>query len=194
MGSGRNTGARVLRPSTHEKKVARAPDSAGVGPSRMGRVVSGGGRVEPPRPAPLAYLDSCPAAALDPTCARPSRPSAQGSGVLGAGTRRRIGHAPPLCGRASGQYGDAIVAGVADATVGGSRENGAAAGVGQGLVARQPGRAGVAQGAQPPRQAGRRLSHRGVPFAEQKSLAESHRAQRGAWQAGHCRTGSQVAC
>ena len=79
-------------------------------------------------------------------------------------------------------------------TVGGGRENSAVDGVGQCLVARQPGRAGVAQGAQPARQAGRRLSHRGVPLAEQESLAQSHRAQMGAWQAGHCRTGSEVAC
>jgi hypothetical protein len=43
-------------------------------------------------------------------------------------------------------------------------------------------------------QAGRRLSHRGVPLAQQESLAASHRAQRGAWQAGHGRTESEVAC
>ena len=75
---------------------------------------------------------------------------------------------------------------MADGQVGGGRENGPAAGVGQCLVARQPGRAGVAQGAQPARQAGRRLSHRGVSLAEQESLAEPHRAQMGPWQAGHC--------
>ena len=77
--------------------------------------------------------------------------------------------------------------------LGGRRQNGPAAGMGQCLVARQPGRAGVAEGAQPARQAGRRLSHRGMPLAEQESLAQSDRAQMGAWQASHCRTGSEVA-
>ena len=67
------------------------------------------------------------------------------------------------------------VSGVADGAVGGGRENGAVDGVGQCLVARQPGCAGVAEGAQPSRQAGRRLSCGRVPLAEQESLAESHR-------------------
>ena len=79
---------------------------------------------------------------------------------------------------------------VADRTLGRGRANGAAAGVGQGRVACQPGCTGVAQGAHPSRQAGRRLSHRRVSLAEQESLAEPHRAQMGAWQAGHGRTGS----
>jgi len=86
------------------------------------------------------------------------------------------------------------MSGVADGAVGGGRENGAVDGVGQGRVARQPGCAGVAAGAQPSRQAGRRRSCGRVPLAEQESLAEPPRTSMGAGQAGHGRTGSEVAC
>ena len=111
--------------------------------------------MEPPRPAPRAYLDSRPAVALDPKGARPARSRAPGAGVLWAVTHRHTGHAPPLCGWAASQCRDDPVAGVADGPGGSGRENGTVDGVGQGLVARQSRRSGVAQGAPPSCQAGR---------------------------------------
>ena len=72
------------------------------------------------------------------------------------------------------------------ALVGRRRQNRPAAGLGQCLVARQPGRAGLAQGAQPARQAGRRLPRGGVSLAGQEPLAQSDRAQMGPWQARDC--------
>ena len=58
----------------------------------------------------------------------------------------------------------------------------------------KPGGAGVAQGAQPACQAGRRLPCGRMPLADQESLAQSDRTEMGAWQASYCRTRTAVAC
>src|SRR5215471_155940 len=99
--------------------------------------------------------------------------------MLWAVTRGHTGHAPPLYGWTAHQCRDDPGSRMADGPVGDGRENGPVAGVGQCLVARQSGCAYMARGTQSSRQAGRRLSHSRVSFADQESLAESHRAQMG---------------
>ena len=162
--------------------------------SRPKRIFLRGGLVEPPRPAQPAGLDSGPAAALAPTCAGPPCPRAPSGRVLWAVTRCHTGHAPPLGGRSSGQCGDDAVSCVADGTVGGGRENGTPDGGGPCLVARQRCRTAVAAGAQPSCQAAWRRACSRVPRAAQASLAQSARADMGAWQASQCRTCTDVAC
>ena len=65
------------------------------------------------------------------------------------------------------------------------------------LVARRTlvfGGAGLDQGTQPARQAGRRLPRGGVSLAGQEPMAQSDRAQMGPWQARDGGTGSEVEC